>query len=86
MTDTAFRKQFLDKICGWDWALALVFGVNTVLLVMLGLTLWLGPEEEGAKVISAVSLVVILATMGVVGTLLRLCKRRSTVDPATTDE
>ena len=85
MSDT-FRKQFLDKVCGWDWVLALAFGMNMILLVLLALTIWLGPQNEGTRVITKLSLVFILVPLVIVGSLLRLCKKRSSVDPRASDD
>lgn len=75
-----FRKRFFDKVCPWDWILSIAFGVNVVLLVMLGLTFLLGPQSEGTRVVSLLSLTLIAVTLAIVVPLLVLCQRRSGID------
>lgn len=76
----SFRKRFLDKICPWDGVLAVAFGVNVVLLVMLGLSFLLGPQTGGTAVVSLLSLTLIGATLAIIVPLLVLCQRRSGID------
>jgi protein-S-isoprenylcysteine O-methyltransferase Ste14 len=75
MTES-FKRRFLDRVCPWDSVLAVVFGINVVLLVMLGVTLFFEPRSEGTRVITQLSLVLILVTLAIVTLLLRLCQTR----------
>lgn len=81
-----FRTRFFDKVCPWDWILSIAFGVNIVLLVMLGLTFLLGPQSEGTKVVSLLALTLIAGTLVIVVPLLVLCQRRSGINIDTSDD
>jgi len=76
MSET-FRKRFLDKVCPWDSALALLFGVNVVLLVMLGLTVALGPQDEGTAVVTGLAFGFIVVSLLITVPILRACQARA---------
>lgn len=75
MSET-FRKRFLDKVCPWDSVLTVLFGVNMAMLVMLGLAVLVGPQDEGTMVITGLALAFILVSLAIVVPLLRLCQTR----------
>lgn len=72
-----FKKRFLDKVCPWDSVLAVLFGVNMVLLVMLGLAVAIGPQDEGTTVITGITFAFILVSLLIVVPLLRACQSRA---------
>lgn len=81
-----FRERFLDNVCAWDGVLSIVFTMNVVFLVLLGLSFWLSTPSEESRVISLLALGFILVSLAVVTPLLRACRTRETVDVDATDD
>lgn len=73
---SSFRETFLDKVCPWEWAFGLIFMLNVVLLVLLGLTYYVGSPSTQSTVVSAMALVFILATLIILAPLIRFCRSR----------
>jgi len=85
MTDS-LRNRFLNKVCPWDWVFALMFGVNVVLLILLILTFLLAEQSTETIVVSAMAGVFILASLVLLGPIVKMCRTRDEFDSRLDEE
>lgn len=74
---TSPKQRFLDIACPWTPLLTVVFALDIMLLVLLAISFFLGPQKEGSKIISIISLGLILLTLAFIVPVLRWCQTQA---------
>ncbi|WP_255171497.1 hypothetical protein [Natrononativus amylolyticus] len=68
-------ERFWDVVCAGFPIWAVLFGLNIVLLVFMGLSLFLATPESGTRQIVVINLVLIVGFLTVLGFTIRTCRQ-----------
>lgn len=77
----SFRTQLLDQVCPWNWILALVFGMNVILLVLLGMSTLAGSPDRSTEVVTVLAFMFIFGSLVGIAPFLWLCRKHSGYEP-----
>ena len=72
---TSRSRRFWELVCAAVPVWGILFGLNVILLVFVGLSLFVATPEGGTYYITIINVALILAFLTVLGLTIRRCRR-----------